>query len=94
VIFQSFVFRQILANFGSFGQIWVDFATFTVAESMPKLGLKSSKPHNFSPVSPNVTCNSLLESYHPNLLPQNVSKNKKNYCIHSSLPKEAKTHFG
>jgi hypothetical protein len=41
VVFQSFVFGQILANFGSFGQIWADFATFTVAESMPELGLKS-----------------------------------------------------
>jgi hypothetical protein len=32
---------------------------------MPELGLKSSKPHNFSTVSPNVTCNGSLESYHP-----------------------------
>jgi hypothetical protein len=47
VEFQSFVFGQILANFGSFGQIWAEFAAFTVAESMPKLGLKYSKPHNF-----------------------------------------------
>jgi hypothetical protein len=38
-----------------------------VAESMPELGLKSSKPHNFSTVSPNVTCNGLMESYHPYL---------------------------
>jgi hypothetical protein len=29
---------------------------------MPELGLKSSKPHNFSTVSPNVTCNGSLES--------------------------------
>jgi hypothetical protein len=34
---------------------------------MPELGLKSSKPHNFSTMSLNVTCNSLLESYHPYL---------------------------
>jgi hypothetical protein len=26
---------------GSFGQIWADFAALTVAESMPKLWLKS-----------------------------------------------------
>jgi hypothetical protein len=49
--FQSFIFGQILADFGSFGQIWADFPAFTVAESMPELGLKSSKPHNFSTVS-------------------------------------------
>jgi hypothetical protein len=57
-------FWQVLAVLGSFGQIW---KAFTVAESMPKLGLKSSKPHNFSTMSPNVTCNGLLESYHPYL---------------------------
>jgi hypothetical protein len=56
-----------LAVLGSFVQIWADFLAFTVAESMPKLGLKSSKPHNFSTMSPNVTCNGLLESYHPYL---------------------------
>jgi hypothetical protein len=38
---------QISANFGSFGQIWADFATLAVADSMPKLRLKSLKPHNF-----------------------------------------------
>jgi hypothetical protein len=31
-----------------------------------------------------------LESYHPYLLPQNVPKNPKIYCIRSSLPKDAK----
>jgi hypothetical protein len=81
-------------DFGKLGQIWADFATFTVAESMLELRLKSSKPHNFLTVSPNVTCNGSLESYHPYLLPQKVSKNPKIYCIHSSLPKDAKTHFG
>jgi hypothetical protein len=50
-----------------FWQFWTDFPAFTVAESTLKLGLKSSKPHNFSTVSPNVTCNGLLESYHPYL---------------------------
>jgi hypothetical protein len=30
-----------LANFGSLGQFWVDFAALTVADSMPQLGLKS-----------------------------------------------------
>jgi hypothetical protein len=57
-------FWQFWAVLGRFGQIWADFPAFTVAESMPELGLKSSKPHNFSTVSPNVTCNGSLESYH------------------------------
>jgi hypothetical protein len=30
-----------------FGQFWADFAALTVADSMPQLGLKSKKPHNF-----------------------------------------------
>jgi hypothetical protein len=37
VEFQSFIFGQILANLGSFGQFWADFATLTVADS-PNLG--------------------------------------------------------
>jgi hypothetical protein len=67
VVFQSSVFREILGDFGFFGQFWANFPTFTVDDSMPKLGLKSSKPHNFSTMSRNVTWNSLLESYHPYL---------------------------
>jgi hypothetical protein len=55
---------HLWAVLGSFGQIWADFPAFIVAESMPKLGLKSSKPQNFSTVSPNVTCNGSLESYY------------------------------
>jgi hypothetical protein len=46
VEFQSFVFRQILAILGSFGQSWEEIAAFTVAESLPKVWLKSLKPHN------------------------------------------------
>jgi hypothetical protein len=68
--FQSFIFGQILAIFGSFGQFWADLGRFSCihsGESMPKCGLKFSKPHNFSTVSPNVTCNGSLESYHPYL---------------------------
>jgi hypothetical protein len=59
-----------VSSLGSFGQFWADlgrFSAFTVAESMPELGLKSSKPHKFSTVSPNVTYNGSLESYHPYL---------------------------
>jgi hypothetical protein len=46
VEFKSFVFGQILADFGSFGQFWAEFAALTVAESLPKVWLKSLKPHN------------------------------------------------
>jgi hypothetical protein len=41
VVFQSFVFGQILANFGSFGQIWAEFGALAVADIMPKDHLKS-----------------------------------------------------
>jgi hypothetical protein len=41
VVFQSFVFGQILANFGNFGQFWADFAALAVADCMPKDHLKS-----------------------------------------------------
>jgi hypothetical protein len=46
VEFQSFVVRQIWADFGNFGQFWAEIAAFTVAESLPEVWLKSSKPHN------------------------------------------------
>jgi hypothetical protein len=42
-------------------------------------------------MSPNVTCCVSLKSYHPYLQPQKVTKNPKIYCIHSSLPKNAKS---
>jgi hypothetical protein len=85
---------HLWGNFGSFGQSWADCDAFIVAESMPKLGLKSSKPHNSSTMNPNVTCNGSLESYHPYLLLKKVSKYPKSYYIHSSMPKPEKTHFG
>jgi hypothetical protein len=44
-------------------------------------------------VSPNVTWNGSLESYHPQLPPQKVSKIPKIECIHNRLPKNAKSHF-
>jgi hypothetical protein len=40
-VFQSFVFGHILANFGSFWQLWVEFAALAVADSMLKDHLKS-----------------------------------------------------
>jgi hypothetical protein len=45
-------------------------------------------------VSPNVAWNGSLESYHPYLPPQKVSKIPKVECIHSRLPIKAKSHFG
>jgi hypothetical protein len=38
---------HLWAYFGSFGQIWADFAALAVADSMTELRLKSLKPHNF-----------------------------------------------
>jgi hypothetical protein len=35
------------ADFGSFGQFWADFVGLAVADSMPKVWLKSLKSHNF-----------------------------------------------
>jgi hypothetical protein len=46
VEFQSFVFKQILADYGSFGQFWAEIAVLTVAGSLPKVWLKSLKTHN------------------------------------------------
>jgi hypothetical protein len=46
VEFQSFIFREILADFGSFGQFWAEIAALTVAESLPEVWLKSLKLHN------------------------------------------------
>jgi hypothetical protein len=39
-------------------------------------------------------CSISLESYHPYLPPQKVSKITKIECIHSGLPSNAKSHFG
>jgi hypothetical protein len=49
VEFQSFIFSQILADFGSlgsFGQFWAEIAALIVAESLLEVWLKSLKPHN------------------------------------------------
>jgi hypothetical protein len=56
---------HLWVEFGKFWQFWADFPAYIVAESMLELGLKSSKPHNFSTMSLNVTCNRSLESYRP-----------------------------
>jgi hypothetical protein len=45
-------------------------------------------------MSPNITCSISLESYNPYPHLQKVSKNPKIHCIHSSLPKNAESHFG
>jgi hypothetical protein len=85
---------HLWANFGNFLQFWADFPAFTVAESMPEFGLKSSKPHNFSTMNPNVTCNGYWKATIHIYSLKKVSKNPKNYYIHSSLPKDTNTHFG
>jgi hypothetical protein len=79
---------------GSFGQVWAEIATLTVAESLPKVWLKSLKPHNSETVNPNVTWNVSLESYHPYLLPQEVSKALTTSGTYGSLPKIRKGRFG
>jgi hypothetical protein len=94
VVFQSFVFGQILAILDSFGQFWVDFASCAVAESMPKIRLKSLKPHNSLIVSPKVACSNSLERYNPPLHTYKVSRTPQSNCSHSSVPKSAKNHFG
>jgi hypothetical protein len=45
-------------------------------------------------VSPNVAWNGSLESYHPYLPPQKVSKIPIIECIYSRLPKNTKNHCG
>jgi hypothetical protein len=41
------LWADFLQIWALFGQFWADFAVLTVADSMPQLGLKSLKPHNF-----------------------------------------------
>jgi len=45
-------------------------------------------------LSPNVAWSSSLKSYHPYLHPEKVLKIPKIVCIHSTLPKIAKSNFG
>jgi hypothetical protein len=45
-------------------------------------------------MSPNVAWSGSLESYHPYLQAKKVSNIPKIECIHSGLPKTAKSHFG
>jgi hypothetical protein len=95
VVFQSFPSKLCSGKFWQdFGQIWTGSVILVVAESMPKARLKSLKPSNSSTVNPKATWSGSLESYHSYLLPQKVSKNLQIYCIHSSLPKNAKSRCG
>jgi hypothetical protein len=83
-----------------FGKIWLfwavlgRFCSIVVAESMPNVRLKSLKPSNSWIVNPIATWRVLLESYHPCLWLQKVSKNPQMFCIFSNLSKNAKSHFG
>jgi hypothetical protein len=45
-------------------------------------------------VNPNATWNVSLESYHPYLQPQEVSKASTTSGTYGSLPKSAKSRFG
>jgi hypothetical protein len=47
VEFQHFLNWQFYVVLGKFGQIWANFATLAMANSMPEFHLKSLKPHNF-----------------------------------------------
>jgi hypothetical protein len=87
VEFQSFIFGQILASLGSFGQILLYWQWLTAC---PNLGWNLK---NLITISPNVTYSVSLESYHPYLPPQKVSKILKIECIHNSLPKITKSHI-
>jgi hypothetical protein len=93
VVFQSFIFGQILANFGNFGQFLVHFALLEVAESMPEIRLKSLKSHNSLIVNPKVVYSGSSEKYNPLLYTNKVSKTPQSNCSHNSLPKSAKSHF-
>jgi hypothetical protein len=79
---------------GKFWQFWAEFAALIVAKSMLEAMLKSLKHSNSSIVNPNATWSISLESYHPYLQPQKVSKNPQTYCVHNTLPKSTKSHFG
>jgi len=45
-------------------------------------------------LSPNVAWSSSLKSYHPYLHPEKVLKIPEKICIHSTVPKIAKSRFG
>jgi hypothetical protein len=64
------------------------------ALSLSKARLKSSNTYNSSTMNPNTTWSGLLESYHPYLTPQKVTKNPQTYCAHNTLSKSAKSYFG
>jgi hypothetical protein len=65
-----------------------------MVERMPEARLKSLIPSNSSTVNPNDTWSVSLESYYPYLQPQKVSENPQTYCVHNTLLKSAKSHFG
>jgi hypothetical protein len=56
--------------------------------------LKSLKSRNSSIMNPNATWNISLESYHPYLQPQEVSKAPTILGTYGILSKSAKSHFG
>ena len=82
------------ADLSKFWQFWADFVALAMVDNMAEVWLKSSKPHNFWTMSPNVTCSISLEIYSSISTTTKVSKFPKIECIHSGLPRNAKSHFG
>jgi hypothetical protein len=80
-------------SLSKFWQFWAESAILAMVENMPKARLKSQKPSNSLTMNPNTAWNGSLESYHPYLTPQKVSKIPQTHCIHNTLPKNATTIF-
>jgi hypothetical protein len=86
--------NSLWANYDKFWQFWAESTTLALCESMPEVRLKYLEPSNSWTMNPNITWSNSLESYHPYLQPQKVLKNPQTYCIHITLPKNTKSHFG
>jgi hypothetical protein len=67
-------------SLSKFWQFWAESAILAMVE-------------NSLTMNPNTAWNGSLESYHPYLTPQKVSKIPQTHCIHNTLPKNATTIF-
>jgi hypothetical protein len=78
---------------GKFWQFWADSTALTMVESMPKLGLKYLKPHNFWTMSPNAMCSVSLKRL-PSMSIASKNFKKSNNLLHSQqLAKKRKEPF-
>ena len=68
---------------GKFWQFWADSTALTVAKSLPKLGLKYLKPHNFWTISPNAMYSISIKSYHLSMSTASKNFKKSNNLLHS-----------